>query len=785
DGALRIRCTGPDPYLHGPALDPAAARAGPAVLRFRARAAGAGGGQVFWITREAPGWDEPKSVRFDLAHDGVWHDYALRLPVEGTLARLRLDPGDAPGTVDLDDLAVEGTELHPLEIARVEQSAFAVDFVVRNHGASERVCEIAGQRVTVAARGAAPVSLRTPRGRPFTAFPLLLSSPDLPPLVRPLFLHQPDAPGDWIVRASAGLTLRLARDGSGARLELDGAPVAVLAPLVHVDGAVPALTAQEEGEAVLLAGDGVRAELRLRAGELDVRIESDRPCEGPVVRALGPLEQGLFAGLEYLGKGERSSSTLDLETPDHIRYAPDPLLVTMPLMACVTGRGAVALTWTDMTLAPTFAAPDFVDGAADEHRMALCGRRIEATIAVRRAPLTEMILWAVRRRGLPPLPVAPRTPEAQRALCRAALDGPLKGGAGWGHCAEPGWGRAPYADHASTLWRLTGEAPRLPTLAEGGSHLPNDAVWFALGRAQEWLDLRSDQARGLLAEQQADGSFRYSGKYRKGHFEDTASGFCASKALPLLEHARRTGDAAARAGGLKALAYMTRFRTPRGAQTWELSLHTPDVLAAALLAWCYVDGFEETGDPAWRERARAWALSGLPFVYQWSRLPVMAYATVPVYGATNWVAPNWIGTPVQWCGTFYAYALLRLARHDSTLDWRRLAEGITLAAEQMQYPSGPLIGCLPDVFTLPGQQRAGPSINPCALVSLRLALAGEADALAVASDGTHRVVAPFPVELRGGQAAVKARAGVAYQVLIDGRRIVDVMSQGEDLIPLE
>ncbi|MBI4618501.1 MAG: hypothetical protein HY720_33195, partial [Planctomycetes bacterium] len=250
-------------------------------------------------------------------------------------------------------------------------------------------------------------------------------------------------------------------------------------------------------------------------------------------------------------------------------------------------------------------------------------------------------------------------------------------------------------------------------------------------------------------------------------------------------HARATGDPRSLEGGLRTLEYMRRFRTPRGAQTWELSLHTPDILASAYLVWAYVRGFELAGREEYLDLARRWALSGLPFVYQWSRHPTMAYATVPVFGATNWNAPNWIGLPVQWCGTVYAYSLVQLVPHDDALDWKKLAEGILLAAEQMQYPDGPLAGCLPDVFDLASQARLGPSINPCALASLRLVLAGELDSLAVVTGDGHRVLAPFPVEIRDGRAIVRAPAGATYQVLVDGERVVDVTSTGEDSIPLE
>ena len=97
------------------------------------------------------------------------------------------------------------------------------------------------------------------------------------------------------------------------------------------------------------------------------------------MRALGLLEQGLLAGVEHLGRGERSSSDIDIHGPEHIRFAPDPFHVTMPLMSFVTELGSVAMNWTETSLQPTFAAPNFVDGTPD-HRMSLRGRSIEASI---------------------------------------------------------------------------------------------------------------------------------------------------------------------------------------------------------------------------------------------------------------------------------------------------------------------------------------------------------------------------------------------------------------------
>jgi len=779
-GTLRIRSTGGDPYVRGPAVK----IAGPMAVKLRAKCATAGRGQIFWTTVQSPEWEQKKSAGFDLVHDGEWHDYVVPLDVRGTLTNLRLDPGTAPGEIQLDSVELQRQRMHPLEIEAVVVGERTAMVHLRNHSDNQIDFSINGQPGTIKGKQTFPIRLTAPFAPPFAPFRIVVEPKGLPRLSRTVFLYRTVARGAWITRQSEDFTLRVAPDGSGARIEREDALVAVIAPLVHWDGVTPKLKLADQTGPIRFLGDGVTLSVALENDEILVSIESDTPCEGPVLRALGTLEQGLFAGLEYLGKRERSSSKLDIETDEHLRFAPDPLKVTMPLMACVTERGAAAMTWNDMTLQPVFASPNFFDGTAD-HRMALRGKKIEARILVRRAPLEETILWAVNRRGLPPLPKPPRTRNAQWKLCLDSINGPIKGEGGWGHCAEPRWARRPHADIASTIWRLTGTAPELPELVAGGSHVRNDTIYFVTGRVDQWLQRKAGEIGNIIRQQQPDGSFRYSGDYQRGHYEDTASGYCAQKAAMLLDYAWATGGPMARDAGLRTLKYMKRFTVPRGAQTWELSLHTPDILASAYLVWAYVRGYELTGKEEYLDRARAWALSGVPFVYLWGRYPIMVYATVPVYGATNWRSPNWMGLPVQWCGTVYAYALGLLAPYDKTLDWHRLAEGILIAGEQMQYPDGKLVGCLPDVFELAAQRRAGPSINPCALVSLRLLLDGEVDFLSVAADDTHRVAAPFPVTISDGKATVRAKEGVAYQVLVDGKRIVDVTSAGTDVIALD
>jgi hypothetical protein len=788
DGLLKVRSTGDDPYFHCPLDCPG----GEMVLTIKARAGTAGGGAVYWTTDRSRQRGEDKVASFQPRHDSQWREYQVRFAAVGRLTDLRIDPGCAPGEFDIESIRLEREEPHPLEIARIQVLADRTIATVKNRSAHRVEFNALGRSHTVDVGATVSIERLFLGKRPLESATMEIAVSGYAPIRWPIFVHNSAAQTDWIVRplpaASAGkddaIVCRVARDGSLVRIERGGAIVAFLGPLVHYEKKIPALKLVDDGPSLHFKGDGIAVSLSFAAGEIAVSIDSERPCEGPVVRVLGELEQGLFAGLEYLGKGERSSSTLDIESAEHLRFAPDPLKVTMPLMAQVTDRASVAITWTDMTLQPVYAVPNFFD-CTDDHRMALRGRRIEAAVRVDRSPLEEQILWAVRKRGLPPVPEPPRSWEQQRELCLTALDGPLKTDAGWGHCIEANWPRQPYADMASTVWRLTGQAPALAQLVPGGAHVPNDCIYFVTGRAQQWLDVKKSQVQGIMSRQQPDGSFRYEGKYRRGHYEDTASGFCAQPATQLLEYARLTGDQAALEAGLRALEYMKRFGEPRGAQTWELSLHTPDQLASAYLAWAYVRGYELTGKKEYLAEARRWAITGVPFVYLWGCRPVMLYATIPVYGATNWQAPNWMGLPVEWVGGVYAYALTLLAPHDRTLDWNHLARGILIAAEQMQYPDGKNAGLLPDSFRLDTQSRNGPNINPCALASLRMVLDGKLDSLCVASDHHHRVAAPFPVVIRDGAAQVQGIGATQYQVLIDGRRVVSVESKGEDVSPLD
>jgi hypothetical protein len=155
---------------------------------------------------------------------------------------------------------------------------------------------------------------------------------------------------------------------------------------------------------------------------------------------------------------------------------------------------------------------------------------------------------------------------------------------------------------------------------------------------------------------------------------------------------------------------------PRGAQTWEVPLHTPDILASAHLVKAYTLGYIISGQEKYLEQARYWAWTGVPFVYLHPPTPgrVGPYATIAVLGATNWKAPLWLGRPVQWCGLAYASALYLLSECDPQGPWVTIAKGITATGLQMSWPRSDAArqGLLPDFFDLKAQMAAGPAINP-------------------------------------------------------------------------
>lgn len=119
DGSLTIRSSGGDPYLAAPAV----ASGNEFVVRLRIKSRSDGAGQIFWSSTKHPGSAAERAVTFGIVHDGQWHEVDVRLAIDGDLTALRLDPGTAPGEVQVDWIAVHRGGLHPLEIAAIAGAA--------------------------------------------------------------------------------------------------------------------------------------------------------------------------------------------------------------------------------------------------------------------------------------------------------------------------------------------------------------------------------------------------------------------------------------------------------------------------------------------------------------------------------------------------------------------------------------------------------------------------------------------------------------------------------------
>ena len=586
-----------------------------------------------------------------------------------------------------------------------------------------------------------------------------------------------------------------------ARKTLDAVAAASVEHNIYADGK-PFRNADDAQN--LLLGVGF---LKFRLDKETLAFEFDAPREihAPVLRVLGTMEQATLPGVEYLEKGEHSSSTADIRTKERVRYAPPIHWITQQYAAITTDRGSVVMLYDDPKTRPIFAVPDFIDGDASSSRMNLCAKSGSGKIRVAAPePLENAVLWAVKTIGLPEPPTPPRAGQTRKDLILAALEKSIIATPdGWAHAlfnrrlpylTKPNYGEV----FVSTIWEITGKLPETPRIDFSGDHIPNYAAFFLAGQGERVAANLKDVARINASQIQEDGSFRYYGKFLCGNQTDYASGDCGNRLYELGWVWSFTGNKDAFAALLKGCEFVNKQLTPRGAQVWELSLHTPDIVASSRCCMANVWAYEGTGDQKYLDAARRWAITGLPFVYLWedpelktagqtengddSYHPMMKYATIAVFGATIWIYPNWMGRPVQWCGLDYAHALIRLAKHDDTLDWKKIAEGIVGSAECQLCVEGDLVGLLPDWIQLETQERVGPFTNPCAVYMLRKMIEGEPTNLSVVDVDGKRVAAPFPMILEDDGVKIFAQKGLVYQIMIDGEEIREIESQGEDFI---
>jgi hypothetical protein len=495
-------------------------------------------------------------------------------------------------------------------------------------------------------------------------------------------------------------------------------------------------------------------------------------------------DEALLPGLEWLVDDEASSNTLDVEKPYNFRNAPNPLKITIPVMALRVSSTVIGILWDPYSVwdeeghypqSLQFASPNWIEGQNnhlfmifvptvpewtkendDEAYRPYClknGKHLYLNfniyLGISSTVLDAVLEW-IRAFGLPK-PDMPRTLNEELKLSmRAYLESLWVPQQGWSHAS--GWTPKPYPGYALLLWltSLIEDDPSLryelvgrfnesiklaldmkgPSyLASGeGCHIPGWQLPFYEGYLEEGLSNIGNYINSLILSQDVDGEWGFQPNERTkilGRVGSKEVGLTATYAAEILRWARITGDVKALSSGLKSLEAMKRYIVPRGAQTWEIPIHAPDILASAKALEAYLEAYIFTGEREYLEKARYWAYTGLPFIYLWS-VPdryVMSYASIPVFGATFYTWP-WFGRPVQWCGLVYAYQLLRLSKYDGSFSWRVIGEGILSSGMRQQITSGSLAGTFPDSWDLIANTANGPYINPEDLVKPTLFLMG-------------------------------------------------------------
>lgn len=737
---LAIEITGNDPYTVGPPRDFPAGLALWMIVRIKSDDAGTC--QVFYYGRGASPTEE-NSVRFPVAGTG-WTEERLPLPPLGPGAAFRIDPPGSKGKAVIASIRFEPRP-------QLDEPKWPQPTVLAAKG-PEKTLTVGD--ATLLVRDSRPGDFAVTVGgkRMATGLPTAMVGYVLDNNVRWFTMDESVVEAKVTDTAAQHATVFTLRDPDGGTWRIE---------------------------------QTVRPDARTASFGLEVRVTVDKPREVVLLPMIAlaagagsfgeAKRQGLFAGLEYLDN-EPSSSEADIRGAASRRLVPDNLKITLPLAAIAAEDRYVALAWEpEASLAAVFDSPDrhFQTGGhvmgvicpgsdgrnrQDGSLMPYIGRVVgpNAPVVARGAILagagrdvTAAVQHYARLRGWPALPSPKLDWDGYARLSAGGwLDSKVREGNLLRHAVWPGFKAQPAADAAVWMEYLAANtkdaalAARLretagPVLAEvqpgnyyssGVSHVRYPVVPLVHGHVAEAIEHARATGRGNLKRFEPDGSLLYRKSddkpdYGSTHFSKEANGLASLPVATVLEAAVFTGDRALLQEGLRVLRALDKFAgtVPRGAQTWEVPLHTPDILASAYLVRAYTLGYEITGDPHFAEQARYWAWTGVPFVYLVSpaEKEVGPYSTVAVYGATSWVAPVWFGQPVQWCGLVYADALYRLAPYDAAGPWKTVADGITVAGIQHTWKQNDRDrqGLLPDFYHLRAQRSDGPAINPGTVAS--------------------------------------------------------------------
>lgn len=793
---LVVRINGTDPYFVGPARDYPSNEL--LWMDIRLRSDEPGMLQVFYFPR-GQGPAEKHSVRAAVA-GGEWQDVRISVPALGPGYHLRIDPPGSRGQVTIASIRFEvRPQLKAPAWPRPTRPALdAASPVVRS----------------------AQITLAHSTDK-LGAFTVAIGGKEVAcGFNRPLIGYVLGNDLRWIDVNAIGRTTAAQRDGSCE---------------------VESLVKDPDGATWRLVQRFAPGRLETIDVRTQVTVDRDRQVLFLPLLVLTPgagsfgtsKTQAIFPGLEYLDRDEPSSSEADIIGPGSRRQVPDTLKITIPVMTILAEGRYVALAWQmRQDLAAVFDSPDRLfssgghvmgviypgsDGAMREegNLMPYVPGKLAANVpltlrATIMAGEAENALEPIRRHialhGLPPVPDT-KMNLAQYARLAAAgwLDSKIRDGSRYRHAfpgefqphpaADAAWMMhwlAGRVDDVATAKRLQeasaaaiGEVPSARYSFTAVGHVRYPVASLLYGHVAENIAVARQAARGALSRFEADGRILYkAGKvdYGKTHFAPDANGLTAPVVAGLLENALFCGDAKLIQEGLRLLRGLDRYANsaPRGAQTWECPLHTPDILASAYLVKAYTLGYQVSGDPHLLEMARDWAWSGVPFVYLVppTARSVGPYATIAVFGATNWEAPNWMGLPVQWCGLVYAETLYVLSEFDQSGPWKQIADGIAASGIQQTFPLGSdpdRVGLLPDSYALRTGVRNDPAINPGTVQApaMRLYRQSPAYDLHVFREAAVFVHAPGAIvdakhQPGGVRFAVRGCSQGTYRVLISG-----------------
>ncbi|MDR3183652.1 MAG: hypothetical protein LBT89_12180 [Planctomycetaceae bacterium] len=796
---------------------------------------------LYWTSRGSPRRHEQNKVTVPLQEDGDWHTYEFVFNVSDYLSVLALGFSKNDGNWAIRSMKLVRKSPPPFTIQKIEPFKHKAEggtlsdmlrFTVHNDIAvplkyriNHQPEELTLDKNTSVDLGAA---IDYSEGN-LAAVVLTLHPQDFPDITRSVFLYRSEGKTDWIRREfSRGKVIEVDSKGKMARLLYNNQPVAIIAPLVHRNGIIPNFIPAEDSSEKLLHFVSEDTDLRIEIGEplRFIAAEKNRtvnpeggsdadrvPLEAVAVRLFGKLRSGLLPGVEFLGRGDVSSSPIDIAPPLNDRSVPERRWITNTLAILETEKAGVIMRWKDRNLQPTFSSPNTFD-QTDDHRMSLIGSRIEATLellmpdtgnntaepeeesAVMRTLKADVLTY-----GFAEPPAAPRTTSEQFQLSLQALAGLLQtdNGGEWGYAVESQWQRKPFADFLSTLIRLNElnefrdlTFPGLSnpkSITQGGSDITNDTVYFVTNRAAEWQRERETAIQQLLTMQQPDGSFLYRTRFPEAENTVSSFGFTALQALKIMEYVRLTGNAALYTPVKQTLMYLRHCEIPSGGFYRDTPFHTPDLQAAAAMIWLHIWAYEYDGNADYLQRAQYFAYAGLPFVYQWqgekgkqnaSPAADSAYFVIPKFGGTNRGKPFSFGIADMRTAIQYAYALNLLSKYDTKTDWKKVSWGILYRIEQIQWTQNEAAGCIPVSYDVVENKPLGFKVNPCAFVSLSLVLEGKPESLYLLVDGKDRYVSPYP--LHKNKSIISA-SGVPpkrkFQVLLNGSRLGRGKDTGE------